>query len=204
MYCVIKNNLVTGCEEEIDVGHIGISLVQLVMPCIKSCFQSKCAYIIKPQPMFSLDASSSGARISTSHDTTCDLRRRLGAQIQMSGQRILRKFPFSLNLGTDICHVTRIRKILESSRGSRFVQRILNVEERRHPKIQCILNNDKSPSMVQPAKSPGPMVKHHTGSAAAEGKDHSPSAATTSLEELQIAATFMAGRYDQPISSGNA
>lgn len=116
----------------------------------------------------------------------------------------MRKFPFALNLGTDICHVSRIRKILESSKGARFVQRILNDEERRHPKIQCILKNDHSPSMVQPAKSPVPMVKHHTGIAAADGKDHSPSTATTSLQELRIAATFMAGRYGQPISSGNA
>jgi holo-[acyl-carrier protein] synthase len=115
----------------------------------------------------------------------------------MSGQRILRKFPFALNLGTDICHVTRIRKILESPRGARFVQRILNDDERRHPKIQCILNNDHSPSTGQPAKSTGLMGEHHTAVAAVGGKDRSPSTTAPSLDELQLAATFMAGRYGQ-------
>ena len=120
----------------------------------------------------------------------------------MSGQRILRKFPFALNLGTDICHVTRIRKILESPRGARFVQRILNDDERRHPKIQCILNSDHSSSVGQSAKSAGMMGEYHTAVAAAGGRNHGPPTAAPNLDELQLAATFMAGRYGQPISSG--
>lgn len=114
----------------------------------------------------------------------------------MSGQRILRKFPFALSLGTDICNVNRIRRILESSRGVRFVQRILNDDERGHPKIQCILNNGPPLGLSQSAKSPGPTITHHTDIAAARGKNPSPSKPAPNLDEMQLAATFMAGRYE--------
>ncbi|POS81145.1 hypothetical protein DHEL01_v200468 [Diaporthe helianthi] len=101
----------------------------------------------------------------------------------MSGQRILRRFPFPLNLGTDVCHVTRVRKILESPRASRFVQRVLNDEERGHPKIQCILKKEHSSNLGRSAAM-APGVK-----------DLSPSTVTSNLDELQLAATFMAGRF---------
>ncbi|KAG8166483.1 hypothetical protein KVR01_002172 [Diaporthe batatas] len=114
----------------------------------------------------------------------------------MSGQRVLRSFPLALNLGADICHITRIRRILESPRASRFVQRILNDEERSHPKIQCILNKGHSPSLSRAAKTSCAMGEHHTTAAAAAGvEDHSPSTAAPNLDELQLAATFMAGRF---------
>ncbi|KAG6366175.1 hypothetical protein INS49_000351 [Diaporthe citri] len=113
----------------------------------------------------------------------------------MSGQRILRRFPFALNLGTDICNVNRIRGILESSRGVRFVQRILNEDERGHPKIQCILNNGTPLSINQSAKSPAPMINHHAEVAAAYEKKPSPSKPAPNLDKMQLAATFMAGRF---------
>lgn len=119
----------------------------------------------------------------------------------MSGQRILRKFPFALNLGTDICNANRIRRILESSRGVRFVQRILNDDERGHPKIQCILNNGTPLGINQSAKIPGPTMKHHTDVATAHGKNLSPSKPAPNIDEMQLAATFMAGRYERPSSS---
>ncbi|KAH7165602.1 hypothetical protein EDB81DRAFT_259082 [Dactylonectria macrodidyma] len=43
--------------------------------------------------------------------------------------RPLRTFPFPLNIGTDICQISRIYRILSSSRGKRFVNRILAPEE---------------------------------------------------------------------------
>lgn len=113
----------------------------------------------------------------------------------MSGQRILRKFPFALNLGTDICNVTRIRRILESTRGARFVQRILNDEERGHPKIRCILNEPPL-SMGHSGKSYFSTTDYHNDVAAAHGKTLSSSKPVPNLDELQLAATFMAGRYD--------
>lgn len=144
---------------------------------------------------------SGGMNLRLFHDSTCNFRRRLEAQTSMSGQRILRRFPFPLNLGTDICNVNRIRRILESSRGERFVQRILNDDERGHPKIQCILNNGTPLSINQSAKSTVPTIKHHTDVAAAHRKNPSPSKPAPNLDEMQLAATFMAGRYGRPNSS---
>lgn len=43
--------------------------------------------------------------------------------------RPLRPFPFPLNVGTDICQISRIYHILRSPRGTRFVQRVLAPEE---------------------------------------------------------------------------
>lgn len=131
------------------------------------------------------------------HDNTCNCSRRLRAQTQMSGKSILRKFPFALNLGTDICHIVRVRNILESSRGARFVQRILNDDERRHPKIECILNNTPNLKLSQSAKSHDST----TGVATAHEKNPSAPRAPLNPDELQLAATFMAGRYDQTSSS---
>ncbi|KAI3399695.1 hypothetical protein diail_6044 [Diaporthe ilicicola] len=114
----------------------------------------------------------------------------------MSGQRILRKFPFALGLGTDICHVIRIRKILESSRGARFVQRILNAKERGHPKIRCILSDLPYRGTAKVLTNPDQPMNHHTGLTAANENTSSRSRAGPNLEELQLAATFMAGRCD--------
>lgn len=41
----------------------------------------------------------------------------------------LRAFPFPLNIGTDICQISRIYGILNSPRAARFVDRILSPEE---------------------------------------------------------------------------
>lgn len=41
----------------------------------------------------------------------------------------LRAFPFPLNIGTDICQISRIYRILSGPRASRFVSRILSPEE---------------------------------------------------------------------------
>lgn len=43
--------------------------------------------------------------------------------------RPLRAFPFPLNVGTDICQISRIYRILSSTRARRFVNRILAPEE---------------------------------------------------------------------------
>jgi holo-[acyl-carrier protein] synthase len=41
----------------------------------------------------------------------------------------LRPFPFPINIGTDICQISRIYTILNSPRRARFVNRILAPEE---------------------------------------------------------------------------
>lgn len=109
----------------------------------------------------------------------------------MAAPRALRRFPFDLNLGTDICHVVRIRGILGSSRGARFVQKILNHEETRHPKIRRLLQNQgphDSENMREPRRVAFPDV--------VQGGTSRPLKGGPSAHELQAAATFMAGRYD--------
>ncbi|CAH0048919.1 unnamed protein product [Clonostachys solani] len=44
--------------------------------------------------------------------------------------RPLRAFPLPINVGTDICQISRIRRILEGPRAARFVDRILGPHER--------------------------------------------------------------------------
>lgn len=39
-------------------------------------------------------------------------------------------FPVPLTVGTDICQISRIFRVLASARGSRFVDRILTPDER--------------------------------------------------------------------------
>ncbi|KAL0944432.1 holo-acyl-carrier-protein synthase [Colletotrichum truncatum] len=41
-----------------------------------------------------------------------------------------RSFPFPLNIGTDICQVSRIYRLLASDRGTRFLQRVFTQDER--------------------------------------------------------------------------
>jgi holo-[acyl-carrier protein] synthase len=41
----------------------------------------------------------------------------------------LRAFPFPLNIGTDICRISRIYTILQGPRARRFAERILAQEE---------------------------------------------------------------------------
>ncbi|CAI6089799.1 unnamed protein product [Clonostachys chloroleuca] len=44
--------------------------------------------------------------------------------------RPLRAFPLPINVGTDICQISRIYRILEGPRAARFVDRILGPHER--------------------------------------------------------------------------
>ena len=41
----------------------------------------------------------------------------------------LRAFPFPLNIGTDICRISRIYTILQGPRARRFAERVLAPEE---------------------------------------------------------------------------
>ncbi|KAL6898242.1 hypothetical protein GGI43DRAFT_408707 [Trichoderma evansii] len=52
----------------------------------------------------------------------------------------LRPFPFPLNIGTDICQISRIYGILKSPRCMRFVNRILSPEEQanKDPRLRCL------------------------------------------------------------------
>lgn len=52
----------------------------------------------------------------------------------------MRPFPLPLNIGTDICRISRIYGILNGPRAARFVDRILAPEEqvRNEPRLQVL------------------------------------------------------------------
>lgn len=116
----------------------------------------------------------------------------------MATQRVLKRFPFNLSVGTDICHVVRIRNILESSKGARFVHRILNVEERGHPKIQRFLSSQYPPASAthETSRSCLTHLNHTAGTPHVKtdkGQDTSRKGHIS--HDLEVAATFVAGRY---------
>lgn len=54
--------------------------------------------------------------------------------------RPLLPFPLPLALGTDICRVSRISRVLSHpTRGPRFVERVLAPEERELPRVKKVL-----------------------------------------------------------------
>lgn len=110
----------------------------------------------------------------------------------MAAPRILRKFPFNLGIGTDICHVVRIESILKSSRGIRFVQKILNPDERSHPKIQWLLKSQSQPILSFQDERIRPTA---SSSGAERRKMNDENGGPESAHSIQTAATFIAGRY---------
>lgn len=103
----------------------------------------------------------------------------------MAAPRILRKFPLNFNIGTDICHVARMRHILSTpgSLGPRFVRKILNTDERTHPKIQWLCESE---SIVTRESNRGKSE----AKSGAEVEAHTPAPGA----QIQVAAQFMAGR----------
>jgi holo-[acyl-carrier protein] synthase len=56
-------------------------------------------------------------------------------------------FPFPITVGTDICQISRIFRVLASARGSRFVDRILTPSERA---ASAVLRDGKlKPALLQ-------------------------------------------------------
>lgn len=82
----------------------------------------------------------------------------------------LRPFPFPLNVGTDICQISRIYSILAGPRATRFVKRILTPEE--------LASHDARLQI---------LTRRHGSDAApvVDGRD----------PELWKCAAFVAGRY---------
>lgn len=110
----------------------------------------------------------------------------------MAAPRILRRFPFNLGLGTDICHVVRIESILNSSRGIRFVRKILSPDERNHPKI-CWLLSPHSQSAL--SSQDGQSRLTGSGLCTNESKVEETHGDRSSAQDIQMAAKFVAGRY---------
>lgn len=106
----------------------------------------------------------------------------------MAASRVLKKFPLNLGIGTDICQVSRIRRMLSLPRAHDFVQKILNTNERAHPKIQWLA---ESPTLEEKEiiKEPTaePSLVHVSNGRDTPRIGPRPTA-------LYEAATFMAGR----------
>ncbi|KAF3767360.1 hypothetical protein M406DRAFT_321549 [Cryphonectria parasitica EP155] len=114
----------------------------------------------------------------------------------MATSRVLRRFPLNLNIGTDLCHVVRIRQILNSTRATRFIERILNQDERRHHKVQPLLRKQTVPP--PPAHDTAPLISRQESSPHKRAADQAADVACSigpSVHDLQLAATFMAGRF---------
>ncbi|EHK20401.1 uncharacterized protein TRIVIDRAFT_203026 [Trichoderma virens Gv29-8] len=100
----------------------------------------------------------------------------------------LRPFPFPLNIGTDICRISRIYGILRSPRGMRFVNRIFSPEEqaRKDPRLRCLENRPLDNTFLHEGSKPFEM-NAGTASSSEEIARRDP--------ERWAAATFVAGRF---------
>ncbi|KAI1269021.1 hypothetical protein F5Y18DRAFT_174533 [Xylariaceae sp. FL1019] len=94
-----------------------------------------------------------------------------------SGANVVRRAIFRLPhfVGNDICHIPRIKRMLDDySYGRRFIKRILNKEEIRNPRTANILGHWLVEPMPHPAPAPSASLTEHGYNRAVE---------------------FMAGRY---------
>lgn len=93
-------------------------------------------------------------------------------------------FPFPLRIGTDICQISRIHRILSGAQGPRFVRRVLTEEERAWPPGR----DDHPLSIILSGAAPGDAREREGG--------RKPALPTEAERQSQLwkAATFMAGR----------
>ncbi|KAM0426142.1 hypothetical protein ACHAPT_008485 [Fusarium lateritium] len=101
----------------------------------------------------------------------------------------LRAFPFPLNIGTDICQISRIYRILSGPRASRFVSRILSPEElaKKDARLNILrrmpLNN-------------GELAADQQSGTKGSGGDNQPhEEIAVGNPELWKCAAFVAGRF---------
>ncbi|CAM1511288.1 Fc.00g088010.m01.CDS01 [Cosmosporella sp. VM-42] len=92
-------------------------------------------------------------------------------------------FPFPLNIGTDICQISRIYGILSGPRATRFVNRILAPEEQSR--------NNARLQILERAS----LLNDHKIFLASDGKDNQHDELATRDPELWKCATFIAGRF---------
>ncbi|KAL7893605.1 hypothetical protein HDV63DRAFT_386422 [Trichoderma sp. SZMC 28014] len=101
----------------------------------------------------------------------------------------LRPFPFPLNIGTDICQISRIYGILKSPRGLRFVNRILSPEEQanKDPRLRCLQDRPIVKPFQTDEPCPFEMNKGGGPSISEEMARQDP--------DVWTAAAFVAGRF---------
>lgn len=95
----------------------------------------------------------------------------------------LRAFPLPLNVGTDICQISRVYSILTTYRATRFVSRVLAKEEM--PRFAALATT--LPLVPAPEKLSSREENSH-------GHTHTPEALSARDPDGWKAAAFMAGR----------
>lgn len=97
----------------------------------------------------------------------------------------LQAFPFPLNVGNDICQISRIYSILSGPRAVRFVNRILSPEE--------LANKDARLDILNSVKAQKPALQDafHKSS----NYSHSHEQLAAKYPEMWSCAAFVAGRY---------
>lgn len=97
----------------------------------------------------------------------------------------LRAFPFPLNVGNDICQISRIYSILSGPRAVRFVNRILSPEE--------LANKDARLDVLDSVKAQKPALQNALHKSTDANHSHEQIAAK--YPEMWSCAAFVAGRY---------
>jgi holo-[acyl-carrier protein] synthase len=93
-------------------------------------------------------------------------------------------FPFPLRVGTDICQISRIYRLLAGPRGPRFIRRVLTVDELEQ----------KTPSEVLQLVSQLQDNKHISSNDGQAIRNLTASLCSKNDSPLLKAASFMAGR----------
>lgn len=89
--------------------------------------------------------------------------------------------------------------MLESARAGRFIQKILNAEERDHPKIEWMLRVPAPEAVGARLDPPGNTAEAEPSGTKPDADSVTASRASPAPTELQVAATFLAGRYGWPL-----
>lgn len=100
----------------------------------------------------------------------------------------LRAFPFPINIGNDICQISRIYAILSGPRAARFVNRVLSPEELavNHARINVL--------GIVKAQKPGLQDALHKANETSQLHKQ----IASNDPEVWSCAAFMAGRYLAP------
>jgi holo-[acyl-carrier protein] synthase len=96
--------------------------------------------------------------------------------------RPLRAFPFPVNIGTDVCQISRIYAILSGPRATRFVHRVLAPEEQHHAAPRLASLSPKTTTTRQ--------LRGHVSDAGVKGEGQ-----PQRDPELWKTAAFVAGRF---------
>ncbi|KAL2132067.1 hypothetical protein VTI74DRAFT_4245 [Chaetomium olivicolor] len=110
-------------------------------------------------------------------------------------------FPYPLRVGTDICRIPRVLRILRGPRPARFIHRVLAPEELLHarPAVQAVLDHLASDAAKAAGVGVGrtpPLLDGQAGSSEEDGTGAGAGAGTVEDEELyRRAAAHLAGRW---------